>query len=150
MVLCVRTYLNYLTMFINPFPTMFLALIAHAVLRVVFGLTLFWMGYKHLTQHRMPLARAVTLCAPRLSGAAGWLALYFAAVELIAGAMFIMGAYTQIAALITVAYALKMLFFRKRFTPPLVPSPSFYVLAIGVSLSLFITGAGIFALDIPL
>jgi uncharacterized membrane protein YphA (DoxX/SURF4 family) len=137
-------------MFVNPFPTMFLALIAHAVLRVIFGLILITLGYRHLTGQRAMLTNAIAVCTPRLSGMASGFAIYFGVVELVLGAMFVMGAYTQIAALATVAYALKMLFFRKHFAPPVVPSPSFYFLAIGVSLSLFITGAGVFAFDIPL
>jgi uncharacterized membrane protein YphA (DoxX/SURF4 family) len=137
-------------MFVNLFPTMFLALIAHTALRVVFGSILLVLGYKHLTTGRAPMAAAIATCSPRLSGAAGVFAVYVALVEIVLGFMFIFGAYTQVAALVAIAFSLKMLMFRRYFALGLMPSPAFFVLAIGVSLSLFITGAGAFALDIPL
>lgn len=137
-------------MLVNIFPTMFLALIAHTVLRVGFGLILLTLGYRHLTARRLQLREAVAACVPVLSGFAPWFAIYFGLVEIVLGLMFVFGAYTQVAALVTGAYALKMLFFRKRFTYPLVPPPSFYLLSLFVACSLFITGAGAFALDIPL
>ncbi len=137
-------------MFVNLFPTMFLALIAHTVLRVMFGLVFFALGYKHLTRDRAALAGAITACAPRLSPAASWFAIYVGLVELVLAFMFIFGAYTQVAALVSIAFCLKMLMFARRFPPPLMPSRAFFFLALGVSISLFITGAGAFALDIPL
>ncbi len=137
-------------MFVNPFPTMFLALIAHAVLRVIFGLILMSFGYRHLFAERPTLTQAIAACVPRLSGVAKWFAIKLAIAELLLGAMFVFGFYTQIAALATIVYAIKMLFFRKHLNPPLMPTPAFFLLAIGVCLSLFITGAGVFALDIPL
>lgn len=137
-------------MFVNPFPTMFLALVAHAILRVVFGLILMALGYRHLFSERQTLTTAITSCVPRLSGMAKWFAIKLAIAELILGAMFVFGFYTQIAAIATIIYAIKMLIFRKHLNPPLVPTPAFFLLVIGVCLSLFITGAGVFALDIPL
>ncbi len=137
-------------MFVNLFPTMFLALIAHAVLRVMFGLAFFVLGYRHLTRDRQALSNAIAQCIPGIASAAPWFAIYVGMVELILASMFIFGAYTQVAALVAMAFSLKMLAFGRRFAPPLMPSRTFCFLALGVSLSLFITGAGAFALDIPL
>lgn len=137
-------------MFVNPFPTMFLALVAHAILRIIFGLILMALGYRHLFAERQTLTQAIASCVPRLSGMAKLFAIKLAIAELLLGAMFVFGFYTQIAALGTIIYAMKMLFFRKHLNPPLMPTPAFFALAIGVCLSLFITGAGVFALDIPL
>lgn len=129
---------------------MFLSLVAYAIVRVIFGLILMALGYRHLFADRQKLTGAISTCVPRLSGMAKWFAIKLAIAELILGAMFVFGFYTQIAALATIIYAVKMLLFRKHLNPPLVPSPAFFLLAIGVALSLFITGAGVFAMDIPL
>jgi uncharacterized membrane protein YphA (DoxX/SURF4 family) len=136
---------------INPFPTVFLALIAYAVLRVIIGLILIYLGYQHLIPRKASLKAALVSCVPRfLSGYTGFFTMYFGVAEVILGLMYVAGFFTQIAAIITALFALKMLYFRKRLTYPLVPSPIFFLLLIGVSVSLFITGAGVFAFDIPI
>lgn len=132
---------------LNLFPTMFLSLVAYAVLRIMFGLTLLFLGYQHATGKRIALETAL---AQRFGKMAGFLALYLALAEILLGLMFIAGFYTQAAALAAIAYSLKMLFFRKSLAYPIVPSSMFYILALGISVSLLITGAGIFAFDIPI
>jgi len=136
---------------INPFPTVFLALIAYAVLRIIVGLILVTLGYQHLFRRKAALRSALTACIPNfMSGYTGFFAAYFGVAEIILGLMYVVGFFTQIAALATVLLSFKMLYFRKRLTYPLVPTPLFYILLIGVAASLFITGAGVFAFDIPI
>jgi uncharacterized membrane protein YphA (DoxX/SURF4 family) len=134
---------------INPFPIAYLALVAHAILRVMLGLILVQLGWRHMTKDNARLAEALRSCVPSLARFAPGFALYFAMVEIALGAAFIAGFYTQIAAMVAVVYALKLLYLRNRLAG-LTPSPSFFVLMIGVCLSLFITGAGILAMDIPI
>lgn len=136
---------------INPFPTVFLALIAYAVLRVAVGFMLVYLGYQHSIPRKVALRKALSACAPHfLSRYTGFFVVCFGVAEIILGLMFVAGFFTQIAAIATVLFALKMLYFRKHLTYPLVPTPMFFLLLIGVSISLFITGAGVFAFDIPI
>jgi uncharacterized membrane protein YphA (DoxX/SURF4 family) len=134
---------------INPFPIAYLALVAHAILRVMLGLILVQLGWRHMTKDNARTAEALRTSMPSFARFAPGLALYFAIVEVALGAAFIAGFYTQIAAMVAVVYALKMLYLRNHLAG-LIPSPSFFALMIGASLSLFITGAGILAFDIPI
>ncbi len=131
----------------NPFPITYLALLAYAILRIFLGLFITYLGYQHLVVKRSELRTALVSRFPRIGS---FFTVYLALGELVLGIMFTVGFYTQIAALAGAAYALKMLYFRKTLTHPLFPSPAFYFLMIGVCASLFITGAGVFAFDIPL
>lgn len=135
---------------INLFPTMFLALVAHALLRLCIGLALVYLGVRHYGRDRAALVQAITAHFPRFSKMASLMALKLAIFEVIIGCMFMTGFYTQIAALAAIILSLKMLVFRKTFSYPLVPQSLFWFLVIGVSISLFITGAGILAFDIPI
>ncbi len=71
-------------------------------------------------------------------------------LELITGTLFVLGAYTQVAAL-TALFLTSMQILRSGLLsyhgyPPRV----FFALLCMVALSLFITGAGVFAIDLPL
>lgn len=135
---------------INPFPTVFLALIAYAVLRVFIGLALVSLGLKHFRHSRPELTRVISTRFPFLSRVAWLIAWKYGVAEMLIGAMFIVGFFTQIAAIVAAILSIKMLVFRKTFTYPLVPTPVFWFLTLGIAISLFITGAGVFAFDIPI
>ena len=65
---------------INPFPTVFLALIAYAGLRIIVGLILVTLGYQHLVRRKVALRSALTACMPDfMSGYTGFFATYFGA-----------------------------------------------------------------------
>jgi uncharacterized membrane protein YphA (DoxX/SURF4 family) len=72
----------------------------------------------------------------------------FAALEIVVGALLFVGAYTQIAALGSLTLSLFMLFISPKSDA--FPTSSFYLVALFASLSLFITGAGAFAFDLPI
>ena len=75
---------------------------------------------------------------------------YISIAEIIIGTLFVLGLFTQIAALLAMLYTFKLLVLRKRFAHPLIPKGGFLVLLFAASFSLFITGAGIFAFDLPI
>lgn len=70
--------------------------------------------------------------------------------ELVIGTLFVLGLYTQIAALITILMSIKMIVLRNRFNHPALPSRLIYFLFLGIGCSLFITGAGVLAFDLPI
>jgi uncharacterized membrane protein YphA (DoxX/SURF4 family) len=135
---------------LNPFLTFHLVLLAYAVLRVMLGGTLTVLGYRHLTSQRGEMAIAIRKYVSWFPQSIPFLTMYVGVAEMIIGSMFVVGWNTQIAALLGIVFSVKVLLFRKNFHYPLMPSSAFFVLMLAVSVSLFITGAGAFAMDIPL
>lgn len=131
---------------LNPFPIQFLAILAYAILRVIVGLILVYLGILHI-QRRYDLRHALILPFFPFGTLTAWC---FGIAELIAGGMFIAGYYTQIAALVAIALSFTLIIFNKRFSSPYFPGKLFYLLLFAASLSLFITGAGAFAFDLPI
>lgn len=76
--------------------------------------------------------------------------LLVAGMEMIIGIGFLLGLLTQIAALLALVYTTVFFALHDRFAYPEGPSKQALVLLFFVSLSLFITGPGILAFDLPL
>ena len=125
---------------LNPFPIQFLALFAYFILRLFLGWLLFWQGYRllRLTPRNQPNSPPT------------WVLWLVGSVEILVGLQFILGFLTQIAALITTALALIVLCLPRIRLRQYLPDSSFWLLTIAVSLSLFITGSGVFAYDLPI
>lgn len=126
---------------LNPFPIQFLALLGYFILRVVLGWLLFWQGYNLIYQARFNDPEKLP---PK------WLLWGAGLFEIIIGLQFLFGLMTQIAALLTIAFAGLILIIPKSKIRTLLPDTSFWLLVIGVCLCLFITGAGLFAYDLPI
>lgn len=131
---------------LNPFPIQFLALFAYFVLRVIVGTVLMYLGLLHASSIETLKETFTRSWWPygRFS------AIVLALTEFITGAMFVLGYATQIAAIVVFLMSLKLILLRSWFTHDSIPPRTFYLLLLGVSLSLFITGAGIFAFDLPI
>ena len=126
---------------LNPFPIQYLALLAYFALRLIVGTLLIAMGIRHI-KHKTPLAWAFPFSTP--------LSFAFACAEIMFGAMFILGFYTQYASLGTMALSIILLVTHRKTPSKEIPQRIFCVLLFAVSLSLFITGAGAFAFDLPI
>lgn len=131
---------------LNPFPIQFLSLFAYFILRVVIGLFFLILGHCHFKQ-RDSLSSALTL---KIFPFGKIITLILILTEIIIGFLFILGLYTQIAALITLIMSFKMMLFRNKFNHPALPTRLTYLLLFAISFSLFITGAGVFAFDLPI
>ena len=132
---------------LNLFPIMFLSPFAYALLRITLGGTFLYLGYRHLTKDRFAVWEAIHLYRPRLATFSAW---SLGMAELLIGGSLVAGAYTQIAALAAATLSLTLLVVRKRLACPAIPQPLFYLLTLAISCSLFITGAGAFAFDLPI
>lgn len=113
---------------LSLFPLHFLSLLAYFLLRIVVGIIALFMGSALLARsgtHNKVLGSLLTL----------------------AGTQFVLGFYTQVASLI-----LATLMFLGGVKPSLFPGKprSFFLLMWAVAVSLFITGAGAFAFDLPI
>lgn len=131
---------------LNPFPIQFLALFAYFLLRLFLGSVLLYLGFKHF-RNRETLRAAFTLSWFPFGSLATWV---FITAEVVTGTLLVLGAYTQYAALIVILMSLKMFIMRNHFIHPAIPQRLFYILLLGASLSLFITGAGVLAFDLPI
>ena len=131
---------------LNPFPIQFLALFAYFLLRLFVGGCLLFLGIKHLANYR-ELIQALKLSWWPFTTLSTWL---FILVELGAATFTILGFSTQYTMLVVMLMALKMIVVRGWFSTPLLPPRLFYVLLLGTALTLFITGAGALAFDLPI
>lgn len=131
---------------LNPFPIQFLALFAYFLLRLFIGSTLIYLAITHFKYRNELKDVLVVSWFPygRFTTNA------FVIGELLLGSLFIAGAFTQFAALASILMSSKMLIMRNWFEHHTLPPKMVYLLLFGISLSLFITGAGAFAFDLPI
>ena len=131
---------------LNLFPIQFLALFAYFVLRVITGLAILWLGYKHF-QYREELSKILILPIFPFGKISVTILI---TMEIIIGALLTIGLFTQAGAILLMLMALKMLILHKHFNHSALPSRLTYLLFFAIGFSLFITGAGIFAFDLPI
>ncbi len=133
---------------LNPFPDLLnYSLIAPTLLRVVLAFVLINLGAAKLKYEKAAFIRSFEFLslkhAPSLTKILGY-------VQIVLGAMFLLGFYTQIAALVTVLIAFCELVIEYMCEDILKRSLVFYLLIFTIALSLLFTGAGRFAMDLPL
>ncbi len=120
------------------FPIQFLTPLAHTVLRLCVGLIFVNFGIRNIVHHRV--SRGFT---------------YYTYVgiglgEIVIGGFFIVGAYTQLAALCAVLFSGLQIIKGRHTGSPDSLHRMFFILLFFASLSLFITGAGAFGFDLPI
>ncbi len=130
---------------LNLVPIQFLALFAYFILRLTVGLVFFSLARAHW-RHRTELA--TDLNRPFIPGTGAITLLVF--VEILIGTLFIIGLFTQLAAVLALITALKFIIFRSYFSHHSFPTPQTLFLLIGITITLFITGAGVLAFDLPI
>jgi len=133
---------------LNPFPELLnYALLAPLILRLVVGLIFLDLGFlKFKSEKARWIASFETLS---IRPADFFVALY-GALQVIGGVMFIFGAWTQVAALFFVVSTGLELAVEWKAKEVLKRDMTFYLLLFVISLSLLLTGAGAYAIDLPL
>jgi uncharacterized membrane protein YphA (DoxX/SURF4 family) len=71
-------------------------------------------------------------------------------IEFIIGGLFVIGLFTQIAALLSILWCIKLLVLRRYFTDISFPDTRTTILLLAIGITLFITGAGALAFDLPI
>lgn len=124
---------------------LFLAPIAHALLRAAAGAVFLSLAWRHFKRRH-------SLAAVRfpIIGAGVWIPLFAAAVEGAIGVGLVAGAYTQGFAVLGAIAAAKGLAWKRRYPSLFLLSYEADALLLVVCLSLIMTGAGLFAVDLPL
>ncbi len=131
---------------LNIFPIQFLSMLAYAFMRVCIGIILIHLGRQNI-HNRKELREIFTF---RLFPYGGFFVWYLSIIEITLGLMFIAGFLTQIAALLLMVLSLKFIIMHRRLSHPLLPTRLSYVFLFICSVSLFITGSGAFAFDLPI
>lgn len=133
---------------LNPFPDLLAyGLLAPLLLRVAVGLVFVRWGWGKLGKERVEKAAFFE--------SLGWKpGAYFAAgfgiIEFAVGVLLIAGIYTQIAALVAALITLGALTLKRTHQTAIEGSRGFLALLLVISLSLVVSGAGLFAFDLPL
>lgn len=113
---------------LSVFPIQFLVLLAHFLLRLFVGSVVLYLAIFHIRRTF----------------------LFLASIELMIAGSILLGACTQLGALGLLLLSGYMLISYTKWDQEVVAGRMSYVLLIGCGLSLFITGAGAFAFDLPM
>jgi uncharacterized membrane protein YphA (DoxX/SURF4 family) len=109
--------------------------LAPFIIRIVLGATLAHFGYRKINGRGQSSGSN--------SMVYGW-------VEIITGALLIIGLWTQLAALVNAVILIIKIGFKIRDGKFLTDGVNYYILLLAMALSLIFTGAGAFAFDLPL
>jgi putative oxidoreductase len=133
---------------LNLFPELFtFTLIAPFILRVVLGLIFLNLGSLKLGKENKGWIVSIHVLGIR---PAGFFVGLLGIVEIIGGLLLIAGAYTQLTALVLAVISLSELLIEYKEESILKRDFVFYLLLTAICVSLLLTGAGLFAVDVPM
>ncbi len=132
---------------VNSFPDLLIyGILAPTLIRISLGSALLYLGVEHV-RSRKEIAHVLL---PLMGKSAKGAGVFLAAIEIVAGMLLVVGAWTQIAALVAALLALKSLFIKRSLHSLCPLSRASYLLLLIMTLSLLLSGAGAFAFDLPL
>jgi uncharacterized membrane protein YphA (DoxX/SURF4 family) len=132
---------------LTPLPALLdYAILAPTLLRLAAAFVFVYLGAHHF-RSRSEVASEMSILTPAIAAVA---ASFYVIFELLIAVGLFFGAYTQIAALVGAAIAIKTALIRRslRHVAPLARST--YILLGVICLTLLFTGAGALAFDLPL
>jgi len=131
---------------LTPFPELLtFGILAPTLLRVAAALVFVYLAYHHYKDRNDRAARAFPIL-----GDAMWVVWAAVVIEVATAAGLFFGYYTQYAALVGAAIALKQLVWSGSYQRFFILPRSTAILLLVIALSLLVTGAGAFAFDLPL
>jgi len=133
---------------LNPFPDLLTySLLAPFILRVVAGFIFINLGilaFKNEKERWLVSLSTLKIPNPKLT------LKILGGIEIIAGIMFILGFYTQVAALVLALLTSAEAYVEYKDPTILKRNFVFYIMLLAIVLSLLLSGAGAFAIDLPL
>lgn len=133
---------------LNPFPELLMySLLAPFILRVLVGLIFIDLGLLKFRGEKEGWANSFETLGLRPTEL--FLPLY-ALLQIVGGLLLLVGLWTQVAALAFIIFSGIELYIEWQAGEILKRDIVFYLLIFAISLSLLITGAGAYAIDIPL
>ena len=116
---------------LNPFPELlYLSLLAPFLLRIVLGITFIYFGYERLAKKKEEKPLAI--------------------VKMAVGILFVLGLFTQVVSLVALCILGFRLVQKIRHKAFLTAGVNYYLILFVIALSLLFTGAGAWAMDLPL
>lgn len=132
---------------LNIFPSLLAyGLAGFLLLRLTLGVIFLYAGCRKVLRKSPTISILSSLNSPAPFVVAWVLGL----VEIICGVALILGFLTQLVAIITLVISISGLFVKIRHEDLIKQSAGFYLLAIAISISLILNGAGFLAIDLPL
>jgi len=132
----------------NIFPDLFsFSLIAPLILRVVLGFIFLNLGYLKLGKEKNGWINSLNVLGIK---PAAFFVVVLGIIEVLGGLLLLAGAYTQLAALILAVVSISELLIEYKEESILRRDMAFYLLLSIICISLILTGAGLYAIDIPL
>lgn len=133
---------------LNPFPELLMySALGPLILRLVLGLLFIDLGVLKLRGEKEGWLSAFEALGLRPTT---FFVPFYAALQIVGGFFLIIGLWTQVVALAFVIFSGLELYIEWKAREVLKRDLVFYLLVFAVSLSLLLTGAGAFAVDIPL
>lgn len=133
---------------LNTFPELLaFSTIGPFILRLVIGVMFIDLGVLKFKGERREWLQSFETLGLR---PADLLLSIYAVVQLVGGAMLVLGLWTQVAALIFVIFTAIEFYIEWKEGDVLKRDIVFYILTLAIAFSLLLTGAGAFAFDIPL
>ncbi|MEK9185854.1 MAG: DoxX family protein [Patescibacteria group bacterium] len=133
---------------LNVFPDLLtFSMLAPFIVRVVAGFTFLNTGILKLSREKGRWL--ISLEVLKISRASVVLKI-LAVIEIVGGVLLIVGAWTQLAALILTLFTAAAFFIEYKDPSILKRNLPFYLLLLSITLSLLFSGAGAFAFDLPL
>jgi len=133
---------------LNPFPDLLVySLLAPFILRLVAGLIFINLGvltFKNEKERWFSSLTILRIPNPKLA------VKILGAIEIASGVMLVLGFYTQIAALILALLTFAEAYVEYKDPTVLKRNFVFYIMLLSIVLSLLLSGAGAFAIDLPL
>lgn len=131
----------------NVFPEFLnYSALAPTILRIVLGLLVINLGYLKLNNEKQ---RWITLFETLNFKPSEIFTKVFSFIEIVGGIMLIFGIYTQAVALVFTVFYLCLAILDYEEDTLVKRNLPFYILLFAISLSLLLTGAGLFAVDMP-
>lgn len=133
---------------LNPFPDLLVyGLLAPFILRVIAGFIFINLGilaFKNEKQRWVVSLSTLNISNPKMA------VKILGAIEVVGGVMLLVGLYTQVAALILGFLTFAEAYVEYKDPSILKRNLVFYTMLFAITLSLLLSGAGAFALDLPL
>ncbi len=143
-----KSILSYNLKMLNIFPELLAyGLLATFILRITIGYIFIAFGYRKIISERKEGALFFEKLGFKPGIAWVWL---IGLIELLGGIAIFVGVYTQIVAMVLALIMLIAVFLKIKNKDAFPNALAFYVLIFIVTLSLLFTGAGLFAIDLPL
>lgn len=134
--------------FLNPFPDLLTySQMGPFILRLVLGLVFLDLGLLKLRSEKDRWIASFD--ALHLKPAKHFVSIV-GIVDIVGGLMLMIGLYTQVAALVFVVFTGIEIYIEWKDARILKRDTAFYILTMAIAASLLLTGAGAFALDMPL